>query len=94
MVRFVDDVGAEVPLPKEVLRVVSLVPSLTEALVFSHPEKLVAAADWCTHPADLVVARVGGMKTPDHQTGRRRRQGWLENQQTLAPVPVADWQSP
>ncbi len=90
MARFVDDVGAEVPLPKEVLRVVSLVPSLTEALAFSHPEKLVAATDWFTHPADLVVARVGGMKNPDHQTGRRCRQGWLANQQTLAPVPVAN----
>lgn len=65
MVRFVDDMDAEVPLPKEVSRVVSLVPSLTEALALSHPEKLVAATDWCTHPADLVVARVGGTKNPD-----------------------------
>jgi len=65
MVRFVDDVGAEVPLPNEVSRIVSLVPSLTEALAFSHPEKLVAATDWCTHPADLDVARVRGTKNPD-----------------------------
>ena len=61
MARFVDDVGAEVPLPKEVLRVVSLVPSLTEASAFSHPKELVAATDWCTHPADLDVLRALGI---------------------------------
>ncbi len=49
----------------EISRIVSLVPSLTEALAWSCPEKLVAATDWCTHPADLVVARVGGTKNPD-----------------------------
>src|SRR5450759_3384885 len=65
MVRFFDDVGAAVPLASEVSRVVSLVPSLTEALALSCPEKLVAATDWCTHPADLVVARVRGTKNPD-----------------------------
>jgi hypothetical protein len=65
MVRFVDDVGAAVPLPSEVCRVVSLVPSLTEALAVSCREKLVGATNWCTHPADLVVARVGGTKSPD-----------------------------
>ena len=65
MVRFVDDAGAVVPLRGEVLRIVSLVPSLTEALALSAPEKLLAATDWCTHPADLVVARVGGTKNPD-----------------------------
>ena len=65
MVRFVDDAGAAVPLASEVSRIVSLVPSLTEALAVSCPEKLVAATDWCTHPADLVVARVGGTKNPD-----------------------------
>ncbi|MHB1473646.1 MAG: helical backbone metal receptor [Dermatophilaceae bacterium] len=65
MVQFVDDAGAAVPLQSEVLRIVSLVPSLTEALALSCPEKLVAATDWCTHPADLVVARVRGTKNPD-----------------------------
>ena len=65
MVRFVDDAGAAVPLASEVSRIVSLVPSLTEALAVNGPEKLVAATDWCTHPADLVVARVGGTKSPD-----------------------------
>jgi len=62
---FVDDEGAAVPLPDVVARIVSLVPSLTEALALSCPGKLVGATDWCTHPADLVVARVRGTKNPD-----------------------------
>lgn len=65
MVGFVDDVGATVPIQGEVSRIVSLVPSLTEALALSCPEKLLGATDWCTHPADLVVARVRGTKNPD-----------------------------
>ncbi|MFG2308186.1 helical backbone metal receptor [Streptomyces sp. NPDC048566] len=46
-------------------RVASLVPSLTEAVAVSLPGALVAATDWCTHPADLAVARIGGTKNPD-----------------------------
>jgi len=46
------------------MRVVSLVPSLTEAVALSAPGVLVGATDWCTHPADLDVARVGGTKNP------------------------------
>jgi ABC-type Fe3+-hydroxamate transport system substrate-binding protein len=46
-------------------RVVSLVPSLTEAVAVSAPGLLVGATDWCTHPADLDVRRVGGTKNPD-----------------------------
>lgn len=46
-------------------RVVSLVPSLTEAVAATRREVLVGATDWCTHPADLDVARVGGTKWPD-----------------------------
>jgi len=65
MVGFVDDLGAAVPLPREVSRIVSLVPSLTEALALSCPEQLVGATDWCTHPADLTVTRVRGTKNPD-----------------------------
>ncbi|MCL6669439.1 helical backbone metal receptor [Streptomyces panaciradicis] len=45
-------------------RVVSLVPSLTEAVAASVPGALVGATDWCTHPAGLDVARVGGTKNP------------------------------
>ncbi|GIJ31435.1 helical backbone metal receptor [Micromonospora sediminimaris] len=47
------------------MRVVSLVPSLTEAVAATLPDVLVGATDWCTHPADLDVPRVGGTKYPD-----------------------------
>ncbi|WP_432175558.1 helical backbone metal receptor [Streptomyces sp. Tue6028] len=46
-------------------RVVSLVPSLTEAVALSVPGALVGATDWCSRPADLDVVRVGGTKNPD-----------------------------
>lgn len=42
----------------------SLVPSLTESLATTAPGVLVGATDWCTHPADLDVRRVGGTKSP------------------------------
>ncbi|MBB4895020.1 ABC-type Fe3+-hydroxamate transport system substrate-binding protein [Streptomyces olivoverticillatus] len=48
-----------------VRRVVSLVPSLTEAVAVTEPGLLVGATDWCEHPAELDVARVGGTKNPD-----------------------------
>jgi ABC-type Fe3+-hydroxamate transport system substrate-binding protein len=60
-----DDLGADVPLPAPAARIVSLVPSLTEALAATAPGLLVGATDWCTHPADLEVARVRGTKNPD-----------------------------
>ena len=46
-------------------RVVSLVPSLTEAIAATVAGLLVGATDWCTHPAGLDVVRVGGTKYPD-----------------------------
>ncbi|WP_328924828.1 helical backbone metal receptor [Streptomyces sp. NBC_00190] len=47
-------------------RVVSLVPSLTEAVAESAPGLLAGVTDWCTHPADLGGAvRIGGTKNPD-----------------------------
>jgi ABC-type Fe3+-hydroxamate transport system substrate-binding protein len=46
-------------------RVVSLVPSLTEAIAATDPGLLVGATDWCSYPADLDVVRVGGTKWPD-----------------------------
>ena len=67
-----DDLGADVPLTAPATRVVSLVPSLTEALAASAPEVLVGATDWCTHPADLDVARVRGTKNPDLAAIRAR----------------------
>jgi ABC-type Fe3+-hydroxamate transport system substrate-binding protein len=60
-----DDLGAPVPLAGPACRVVSLVPSLTEALAATCRERLVGATDWCTHPGDLDVARVRGTKNPD-----------------------------
>ncbi|HUZ27413.1 MAG TPA: helical backbone metal receptor [Streptosporangiaceae bacterium] len=59
-----DDVGNEVKVPRSVARVVSLVPSLTEAVASCAPRLLVGATNWCTHPADLAVARIGGTKNP------------------------------
>ncbi|MGY1710602.1 helical backbone metal receptor [Geodermatophilus sp. SYSU D00758] len=60
-----DDLGTAVELPRPPRRVVSLVPSLTEALAETVPDRLVGATDWCTHPAGLDVPRVRGTKNPD-----------------------------
>jgi ABC-type Fe3+-hydroxamate transport system substrate-binding protein len=60
-----DDLGHRLELPRSPTRVVSLVPSLTEALAVSAPGLLVGATDWCTHPAGLEVIRVRGTKNPD-----------------------------
>ncbi|MGC9537998.1 helical backbone metal receptor [Streptomyces sp. UG1] len=46
------------------MRVVCLVPSLTEAVAVSAPGVLAGATDWCGHPAELAVPRVGGTKNP------------------------------
>jgi ABC-type Fe3+-hydroxamate transport system substrate-binding protein len=49
-------------------RIVSLVPSLTEALfVLGLGERVVGVTDWCVHPADAVAAlpKLGGTKNPD-----------------------------
>jgi ABC-type Fe3+-hydroxamate transport system substrate-binding protein len=45
-------------------RVVSLVPSLTEAIAATDAGLLVGATDWCIHPEGLDVVRVGGTKWP------------------------------
>lgn len=60
-----DDLGTPVPVPAEVTRVVSLVPSLTESLAATAPGLLVGATDWCTQPPELAVRRVRGTKNPD-----------------------------
>jgi ABC-type Fe3+-hydroxamate transport system substrate-binding protein len=49
-------------------RIVSLVPSLTEALfALGLGARVVGVTDWCVHPASALKAlpRVGGTKTPD-----------------------------
>ncbi len=60
-----DDLGDAVQLAPEVRRIVSLVPSITEAIAATSRECLVGATDWCTHPGDLEVGRVRGTKNPD-----------------------------
>ena len=66
MRKIADDLGALCQLPDgPVTRVVSLVPSLTEAIALTRPEALLGATDWCTHPGDLDVTRVRGTKNPD-----------------------------
>ena len=61
----VDDVGRTVALRGPVRRVVSIVPSLTEAVAATAGGLLVAATDWCTHPPGLDVPRIRGTKNPD-----------------------------
>jgi ABC-type Fe3+-hydroxamate transport system substrate-binding protein len=68
-----DDLGTAVPLPCPPRRIVSLVPSLTEALAVTVPDRLVGATDWCTQPAGLAVARVRGTKNPDRTAIRALR---------------------
>lgn len=60
-----DDRGTPLEAGRPVRRVVSLVPSLTETVALTRPDLLVGATRWCTHPAGLDVARVGGTKNPD-----------------------------
>jgi ABC-type Fe3+-hydroxamate transport system substrate-binding protein len=64
MMSLVDDLGETVPIDGPVSRVVSLVPSLTEAVEMSAPGRLAGATDYCTHPSTLDVPRVGGSKYP------------------------------
>src|SRR6476620_4470778 len=68
-----DDLGTPFELDGPATRVVSLVPSLTEAIAATRPEALVGATDWCTHPADLDVPRVRGTKNPDLEAVRALR---------------------
>jgi len=61
----IDDLGARLPVGLRPHRVVSLVPSLTEAVALTAPGLLIGATDYCTHPRWLDVPRVGGSKYPD-----------------------------
>ena len=69
----VDDLGRTVELGTAPRRVLSLVPSLTESIALTAPGLLVGATNWCTHPAGLDVARVGGTKSPDVEAVRGLR---------------------
>jgi ABC-type Fe3+-hydroxamate transport system substrate-binding protein len=59
-----DDLGHSLSLTGPPRRIVSLVPSLTEALAVSVPDRLVGVTDWCTHPPGLDRPRVRGTKNP------------------------------
>lgn len=60
-----DDLGHEIDVPSKVRRLVSLVPSLTESVAACDAMMLVGVTDWCSEPAGLQAARVGGTKNPD-----------------------------
>lgn len=60
-----DDLDEAVDIPTKVRRVVSLVPSLTESIAATDRSLLVGVTDWCTHPSDLEVTRIGGTKNPN-----------------------------
>jgi len=60
-----DDLGYPLKLTGPPQRVISLVPSLTEAIADTVPGLLVGATDWCTHPVGLDVPRVRGTKNPN-----------------------------
>src|SRR3972149_4751003 len=66
--RYVDALEREVRLPSPPRRVVSLVPSLTEALfAFGVGGAVVGVTNFCVEPRDAVAGktRVGGTKTLD-----------------------------
>jgi len=62
--RMTDDLSEDVPITGVPGRVVSLVPSLTEAVEVTVPGVLAGATDYCAHPSTLDVPRVGGSKYP------------------------------
>ncbi|MEU6414727.1 helical backbone metal receptor [Microbispora sp. NPDC046933] len=68
-----DDLGHLIAVPARVRRIVSLVPSLTEAVAATRRKALVGATDWCSHPPGLAVTRVRGTKNPDLDTIRSLR---------------------
>jgi ABC-type Fe3+-hydroxamate transport system substrate-binding protein len=68
VIRVEDDAGRQVELACEAQRIVSLVPSLTEALfALGCGEAVVGVTRYCTEPAGIVerLNRVGGTKNPD-----------------------------
>ena len=84
--RAVDGLGLSVRVGA-VRRVVSLVPSLTEAVAVTAPGLLVGATDWCTHPAGLDVVRIGGTKNPDTaRIAALAPDGVLANEEENRPV--------
>ena len=60
-----DDLGHPLERSIPARRVVSLVPSITEALASVDADAIVGATDWCTHPVNLAAQRIRGTKNPD-----------------------------
>lgn len=65
MKTFHDDLGHPVMLAAPPRRIVSLVPSLTEALEATLPGVVIGATDYCIKPPELDVTRVRGTKNPN-----------------------------
>jgi ABC-type Fe3+-hydroxamate transport system substrate-binding protein len=59
-----DELGEPVALAGPPTSVVSIVPSLTEAVELTVPGVLTGATDYCVHPPGLVTTRIGGSKYP------------------------------
>jgi ABC-type Fe3+-hydroxamate transport system substrate-binding protein len=73
---FIDDVGASHPAATGVIRIVSLVPSITELLfALGLAGQLAGRTTFCVHPADRVaaIAKVGGTKTVNLEKVERAR---------------------
>ncbi len=84
-----DDLGYPVHFKRPPNRLVSLVPSLTEALATTVPDRLVGATEWCTHPVGLDTPRVRGTKNPDHAAiGRLRPDLVVANQEENRRIDV------
>ena len=66
-----DDLGRRLAFERPPDRIVSLVPSITEAVAVTVPERLVGATEYCTHTGDADPIRVRGTKNPDHEAIRR-----------------------
>jgi ABC-type Fe3+-hydroxamate transport system substrate-binding protein len=60
-----DDLGLPVTVPAEVSSIVSLVPSLTDAVASCDASRLAGATKYCSHPPGLPAERIGGTKNPD-----------------------------
>jgi ABC-type Fe3+-hydroxamate transport system substrate-binding protein len=86
----IDDWGTPLPGGSPPTRVVSLVPSLSEAVETTAPGLLIGATDYCTHPPGLDVPRVGGTKYPDIERALALRPGLvLANAEENRPEDVA-----
>ncbi len=64
------------------MRIISLVPSITEALcMLGLEDALVGVTDYCLHPAEVVASktRVGGTKIREFLTSGRSSLIWLSS---------------